>query len=361
LVFVYSFKNKNMSGKIIKIVSIGLLMVQMSFSFGQDKELLLDKRGTFKFQKEALNGQGPDLYGKVCSSTKAESDAMLVKLENVVQVIRKTPVLAENKGFDGVCRLYGGRCSSKYGYAVPANIKFWFQTWSLRNGKEEKWVNEPPQWIIEVNQLDKFRNNGLGGTDFSDAYNPTNPAFSAAGMHKATVELNELFYLPGVKESLSPGIDRYGDYLVIFNPDRPPYWEQVTVREAFRLLINYWKQVPDKIQAETIGPMLENEFFGFSEAEKDGFAYFGNPESVSRIGSAPNETPVVRPNPAYWNKNLSRSSIQIMVLEIPPKEIVKYKMDVRWERQDGYYYVSRLLYELDVNTLLPTIEKETKK
>jgi len=63
---------------------------------------------------------------------------MLVKLENVGQAIRKTPVLAQNKGLDGVWRLYGGRCSSKYAYAVPANIKFWFQTWSLRNGNEEK-------------------------------------------------------------------------------------------------------------------------------------------------------------------------------------------------------------------------------
>jgi len=32
-------------------------------------------------------------------------------------------------------------------------------------------------------------------------------------------------------------------------------------------------------------------------------------------------------------------------------------MDDRWKRQDGYYYVSRLLYELDVKTLLPAIKK----
>ena len=46
-----------------------------------------------------------------------------------------------------------------------------------------------------------------------------------------------------------------------------------------------------------------------------------------------------------------------MWMEIPPKEIVKSKMDDRFKRQDGYYYVSRLLYELDVATLLNAIEK----
>lgn len=333
------------------------LLLTATFATAQDKILLTEKQGTFKLNKEALNGQGPDLYGKTCACTKAESDAMLGKLEDLVQVIRKTPVLADNKGFDGVCRLYGGRCSSKYGYAVPANIKFWFKTWSLRNGQEMQWVNEPPQWIIEVNQLDKFRDNGFNETNFSDVYDPTNPAFSATGMHKATVEVNELFYMPGVKESIINGIDRYGDYLVIFNPDRPSYWTQVTVREVFRLLINYWKQVPDKIQAETIVPMLENELSGFTETEKDGFAYFSGGESISRIGCSLNETPVMRVSPAYWNRNVPRADIQVMVLEIPPKEIVKRRMDELLIRQDGYYYVCRLQYELEIGSLTSVIKK----
>ena len=88
----------------------------------QEQTLLQDKPGTFILQKEALNGQGPDLYGKMCACTNAESDAMLGKLEVLVQQFRKTPVLADIKGFDGVCRLYGGRCNSKYGYAVPVDI-----------------------------------------------------------------------------------------------------------------------------------------------------------------------------------------------------------------------------------------------
>lgn len=131
--------------------------------------------------------------------------------------------------------------------------------------------------------------------------------------------MRELFFLPGVKEEVCPGIDRYGDNLIIFNPDRPEYWNRFTIRAVFRLLIDYWKQVPDKIQMETIIPMLENEFSNFSETEKDGFAYFGDTESISRIGSDVNQSPVMRPNFGYRNKSLPRSAIQVMVFEIPKK------------------------------------------
>lgn len=341
--------------KYLIIISIFLLFHISAKT--QEKVLLTEKPGTFKLQKEALNGQWLDSYGKSCACTKAESDAMLTKLEKLVQVFRQTPVLADIKGFNGVCRIYGGRCSSKYGYAVPANIKFWFKTWSLYKGEERQWVNEPPQWIVEVNQLDKFRNNGFNESDFSNTSDATNPAFSEKAMSEATIALNDLFFQPGVKEVLQPGIDRYGENVIIYNPDRPPYWEQVTIREVYRLLIDYWKVVPDKIQMETMVPILENELSNFSEKEKDGFAYFGNPESIYRIASAKNETPVMRQNPDYWNRNLPRNSIQFIWLEIPSKEILTNKIENSFKNGSGLYYLYRLQNELDLDPILAIIEK----
>ena len=341
--------------KVKKSILVFGLMLWVLCLNAQDKTLLQDKPGTFKLQKEALNGQGPDIYGKACACTQAESDAMLGKLEKLVQVFRQTPVLADIKGFDGVCRLYGGRCSSKYGYAVPADVKLWFKSWSLSKGRETQWVNEPPQWIVEINQLDKFRDNGFNVSDYSNSSDPTNPAFSEKAQSETTVALNELFYLPGVKEVIQPGIDRYGDYVVIYNPERPPYWEQVTVREAFRLLINYWKCMPDKAAVDVMIPILNQEFSVFSEAEKDGFAYIGESESISRIGSTKNETPVVRPNPAYWNRNLSKATIQLIVLEVFNPEFAESKMEKCLKNADGYYYVYKLMNELDINLLTSSI------
>lgn len=334
-----------------------VLTLPIGFLFAQEITLLQDKPGTFKLQKEALNGQGPDLYGKMCACTNAESDVMLGKLEALVQQFRKAPVLTEIKGFDGVCRLYGGRCSSKYGYAVPADIKFWFKSWSLYKGKEVQWLNEPPQWIIEVNQPDKFRDNGFNVSDYSNTSDPTNPAFSEKAQRESSVALNELFYVPGVKEVLSPGIDRYGEYVIIYNPERPPFWEQVTVREAFRLLLNYYKCIPDKAGADAIVPVLNREFEAFSEDEKDSYAYFGDSESISRVGSKKNNTPVVRPNPEYWNRALPKASIQLIVLELPWPETVTGKMERSLKNSDGWYYVYRLMNELNLNDLSNMIDR----
>ncbi len=324
-------------------------------TLAQDEILLKDKPGKFKITTGTLNGQGPDPYFKSCGYTKAESDAAAKNLISLVGIFRRNPVLKDIKGFDGEAYLNGGRCNTQLGYGLPSTVKFYFRTWSLRKGKEVQWVNEPPEWRFEVNMNEKFCSNGFNVSNYSDSYNPTNPAFNAEGMNKATLALRELFYLPGVKEEVSPGIDRYGDNLIIFNSNRPEYWKQVTIREVFSLLLNYYKLYPDKIAKETMVPMLENEFLNFSETEKDGFAYFGNPESISRIGSAKYETPVMRPNPDYWDRKLPRSAIQFIWLEIPKKEEVKRKLEGNLKAEDGYYYVYRLLDELDVKDLIPAI------
>jgi len=323
--------------------------------FAQDEILLTEKPGTFKITYGTLNGHGPDQYENSCDYTKAESDAATKNLVLLVNIFRMNPVLKDIKGFDGYCYLNGGRCNTKFGYGLPSTPCFFFEEWFLLKGKEVKQTVEPPQWRLEVNMTEKFCSYGFNVSDYSNSYNPTNPAFSEKGASNSAVALRELFFLPGVKEEICPGIDRYGDNLILFNPDRPEYWSQITIREVFRLLLDYYKLDPNKIAMETMVPMLENEFSKFSETEKDGFAYFGNPESIYRIGSTKNSTPVMRPNPEYWNRKLPRSAIQFMWLEIPPKEIVKSKMDDRWKRQDGYYYVSRLLYELDVKDLLSII------
>jgi len=332
-----------------------LLILPFQQSKAQDSKLLIDKPGTTKIVNNGVYGEGLDSYNQKCVYTKLETDANYKKLLGLIDIFRINPVLAEQKGYDGIVLLGNGRCNSKFGYGIPSTICFMFEQWRLRNGKVAKQTSEPPQWRFEVNMTEKFCSNGFNMNNYSNAYNPTNSAFSSEGMDKATFALREIFYLPGIKKDVSPGIDRYGDVVVIFNPDRPSYWVHVTIREVLRLMTDYWKLIPNKIEMETMMSYLEKEFSKFLETEKDGFAYLGNPEYIFRIGSTKNETPVMRPNPEYWNRNLPRSAIQFMVLEIPPKEVVKNKMDDRWKRQDGYYYVSRLLYELDVKALLPAI------
>jgi len=323
--------------------------------FAQDNILLKEKPGTFKITYGTLNGHGPDQYGSSCGYTKAESESATKNLVSLVEIFRRNLVLKEIKGFDGYCYLNGGRCNTKFGYSLPSIPCFFFEPWILRKGKEVKLTSEPPQWRFELNMTDKFCSNGFNVSSLQNEYRPTNAAYNEQSIYKIATELRELFFLPEKKEVVCSGIDRYGDNLIIFNPERPAYWEQITIREVFRLLMDYWKLAPDKIQVEAMIPILEKEFSNFAETEKDGFAYFGKPESIYRIGSEKNETPVMRPNPDYWNRELPRSAIQFMWLEIPKKEEVSRKMETYLKAEDGYYYVYRLLDELDIQSLLPAI------
>lgn len=341
----------------IKFIPLLFILIGWQMGFAQDNTLLTEKPGTFKITYGNLIGLGPDPYGKTCDYTKAESDAIKKNLVSLVDIFRTTPVLKDNKGFDGYCYLNIGRFNTKFGYGLPASPCFFFETWSLRKGKEVKHTIEPPQWGFEVNMMEKFCSDGFNVSDQSNSSTRTNPDFTEEATTKATVALRELFFSPGVKKQIAPGIDRYNDYIVIYNPERPPYWVQVTIREVYKRIMDYWKSQPDIRDKETMLANTEEQFSLFTEAEKDGFAYRGGKDIINKIGSEDNGLPVLIPNPDYWNRKLPRSAIQFMWMEIPPKEIVKSKMDNRFKRQDGYYYVSRLLYELDVTTLLPAIEK----
>ena len=342
---------------ISRTVFVILLVVLIQPVRAQDKVLLTEKPGTFRIRQGILNGLSMDLYGKESNFSASEAEAALNELEELVHIFRQCPVLKEIKGFDADCDLGAGRYSSKYGFGVPSTLTFYLRTWSLYKGKEAQWIIEPPQWRMEINMTDKYRDNGFNESDFSNAYNPTNQDFSEEAMRSAVVEVNELFYQPGIRETITPGIDRYGDTYVIYNPDRPPYWEQVTIREAYRLLINYWKCVPDKSQSDVFVPMLNKELSGFTEEEKDSYAYFGNPESVYRIVPVKNGTPVMRSSPEYWNMNLPRSAIQIMVFETPDDATVKNKMENCYRGGDGYYYIYRLLDELEIRSLQSVISR----
>jgi len=167
----------NLLKRISIMLAIIMLCALVQQSNAQDNILLKEKPGIFKIETTELNGLGLDQYNKSCGYTKAESDAAIKNLVSLVALFRRYPVLKVIKGFDGEAYLNSGRCNTKFGYGLPSTVKFYFRTWSLRKGKEVQWINEPPEWRIEVNMTEKFCSNGFNESDYSNAYNPTNPAF----------------------------------------------------------------------------------------------------------------------------------------------------------------------------------------
>ena len=68
--------------------------------FAQDKILLTEKQGTFKTKYNITNGLGADSYGVKSIYTNTELEAARKNSDKVVEIFRRIPVLAGNKGFD---------------------------------------------------------------------------------------------------------------------------------------------------------------------------------------------------------------------------------------------------------------------
>ena len=333
--------------KVIIALVLGLLH---SFAFTQEK-LLLEKPGAY--QLKYFNSFEQD----ACNFTKDEKAANYQKLMALLEVLRKNPVIEEPRGFDCIIDKTRGKCIPNADYGITCQIWINFCSWSLEDGKEVCWSNEPPQWYMNVNRL-----RTLGAAGFNETTDePSNPkpGFSMEQWEKSADKVNELFYPPEEKEIVQPGLDRYkGDFIVVYNPDRPAYWVHVTIREVFALLYDYWRKHPVQATSEMMVKFLDKEYAVFSESELDGFAYFGDSNSIFRIGKDNTQLPVMHINTAYWNKNLPRSAIQFLSFNYPGnKKYLRSEKERQLSENSGYYHKSRFLEALDLTLFLGVIDR----
>lgn len=338
------------------VMSLICCMVISALLPAQEAILLPEKQGSFKTTYNISNGLGADNYGVISSYSNAEIEASKKKLEKVVAVFRQLPVLNENKGFDATAYISNNVPDTKFGYGMPTSISFFLETWSGKNGKEVKWTMEPPQFYVQLNQTWLFCSQGFNVSGNSYSSIATGQDINEETAAKATVALREMFFCPAPKDQIAPGIDRYGETYVLFNPDRPAYWVQVSIREVYQRLMNYWKVQPDARDREAMLAVIAEQYSNFTEVEKDGFAYRGDKDIFNKIGSEKNDYPVLIPNPEYWNRNLPRSAVQFLSIEIPDEATNKKKMEKAWKSASGYYYIYKLFSELDLSSLSPIIE-----
>jgi len=321
----------------------------------QDYPLLPDHPGTFK-----LIDWGVYTHWD-CGFTKAETTANYQKIIRITDLVRKSPVFVNQKGFDCEAYVYAMNCPNKYGYGIPARISFGFEDWFMDKGQEKKYKIEPPSWSVIVNSLD----NAFGSNYSLGASKPTETprtGFNYDKWKSVNDKLSECFHLPGQKEELGNGIDRYNsEIIVIYNPERPPYYLPVKFRELAELKIEYWKLHPDKIQADMILPMLEAEYSQISEAERDGWAYNNTQdERLPFLGITPIEgpQPIVRLNPEYWNKKLPHSAIQILTFNRLTDSKIYTREKEDWLKHNAAgYSLDRFLESFEITSLIPAIDK----
>ncbi len=329
-------------------------VVTLFHANAQDSKLLMDKPGAFKVVDWGVYTH----YN--CGFSKTETTLNYQKLNNIVATMRKNPVLTELKGFDCWPTFFAENCDPKFGYGIPANIHFEFHTWSFyaKSGKEGRWDIEPPHWDIVVNDIRPF-GNGQSYAVNKPYKDDCKPGFDYEKWKSATLRMREVFHTPGKKETLVPGIDVYGDdKVIIYNPARPNYWLPVTVEEMYGIWIDYYKNDPDEIASKMSVEMLEAEYARLGAADKKAPAYFGGVASISQINPQKTDQQMVRANPLYWNKQLSKGAVQIMSCVLPQdKRSITYEKEQALKSQGGSYHVYRFMETIDLKNLLPLIEK----
>lgn len=327
----------------------------MLCSWAQDYPLLTDHPGTFK-----LIDWGVYTHYD-CGFSKTETTANYQKIIRLTDLIRKNPVFIDQKGFDCETYVYAMDCPGKFGYGIPSRLSFGFEDWYMDKGQQKKYKIEPPSWSIIVNSLDNF----FGSNYSLGAAKPTEKpkeGFNYEKWRSVNNKLHDCIYLPGQKEQLGNGIDLYSsDLIVVYNPDRPPYYLPVKFSELAEWKIEYWRLHPDQAQSDMIVGMMEAEYAKFSETERDGWAYNNTSDERSpllQITTIRGPQPVIRLNPEYWNKKLPRSAIQLLTFNrVTDTKQYTGEKEYRLKQNAAGYSLSRFLEKLDVKSLGSAIDK----
>jgi hypothetical protein len=339
----------------ITSILISLLLLSQVIVRAQDYPLIPDHPGTFEVIDWGVYTHWD------CGFTKTEKTANYQKILGITELVRKNPVFTNQKGFNCFAYVFAENCPNKYGYGIPCKIRFDFGDWFMDKGVAKFYKMEPPSWSIMVNSLD----NVFGGNFSLGASKPTEKpkeGFNYEKWKSVSDKLHDIIYLPGQKEELGNGIDRYeSELIVVYNPERPPYYLPVKFRELAELLIEYWKLHPEKFQSELMLQYLEAEYAQIPESERDGWAYNNTYDErcpFLKITPVPGPQPVVRLNPEYWNKKLPRSAIQILTFNCLTNTQIYTKAKEEWLKKNAAgYSLQRFLEAFDINSLVPAIDK----
>lgn len=319
--------------KFIKLLCLILIIAQCRKANGQELPLILDKSGNF----EILSRTDYTMQGS--GFTRVEIADNLKKIKDVVNAIRKNPVLKEMKGFEGRARIYTIGVRDIDGYGIPSRISIEISSW-FRNKDGTAGYNliEPPEWSIYINKI-------------VPSYGFSSDKFSMKP---------DLFTVPVNKKTIEPGIDVYDDECyVVYNSDHPDYWLPVTVKEAFDVVFAEKRKISDQVERDFLLKYLNAEWEAIPKDDWNKPATFSG--MVSRIGTQSGFPLIMKVNPAYWNKSRPKSDIQFIFFRmIGNKKFLKNKTSEYLQKNSTSYHLALFEESLDMNmirSILPLIGK----
>lgn len=276
------------SKQILFLLFVILLKIPNNAIAQTNTKYLTEKQGIYSF-KNNISYKGAD-YITFGNNVKILSDYFC----------KNIPLMKANKGFDLSATLFGiwddEYIKSPGNYGIRGELNFDFQLFLEENGKAGKWTVEPPHWAFYINNTES----GHGG------------------MIKEGNEgsfLKELFLVFPLVKEIAPGV-RYYDCeertcgsLVVYNPDNPPYWLPVTVKEVVDAKLAFYKK-DDIAIYEFILPIVSK----MSEEDLNAPAYYGSDDAILNVNGKSEGLQIMRFNPAYWDKKLPSSAIQFFTI-----------------------------------------------
>jgi hypothetical protein len=266
------------------------------------------------------------------------------------------PLMTNPKGFDLSVVLFGA-WDDKYkkrkcNYCIRGELNFGFQMFLTNGGK---WTVEPPAYEFDINNTETGHGTNFNFNGFDNTKD--DPSLEVS-MNKAAGELNDLFQVFPFEKEIVPGISLYGDgQLIVFNPDRPPFWIPVTLKELADITLAYYTAFRSKEMGEMMLDQLKKELAELTEEELSAPAYQGDPKHfVLNANGRKEGLQIMRFNPDYWDRSLPASAIQFMTLWDP--HMSEVEMD-EFFRNNGYrHFGQQIINSLNMRELAGLIMRK---
>ncbi len=165
--------------------------------------------------------------------------------------------------------------------------------------------------------------------------------------------MNGIFPVFDFVKQIEPGVDLYREaadayphHLVLYNPDRPPYWIPVTVKELAEIHLQYYKLKNKTELDRMVYAQLEKEIAELSEDELNAPAFSGHDEHyVLKINGKGQGLQLKRFNPEYWDRSIPSGEIQFMTFYYPQMDAVA--LNESFKNNGHPFYSQILVSEID--------------
>lgn len=286
-------------------------------SYSQESRWALQKEGKWQFENNL-----PEKAYHLRNAVMREEDNRAFK-NNVTNLAawwkQNHPMLKDPKGYDMhafATWVWGDfTTKSETEYGIPASLSFLFELFLSDGGK---WTVEPPHYELTINAT-YGGHDGWYFTPEANVEQDEMPDAKHQAILKAQQRLTEYFPAFPLKEQPWPGVNVYETYpggpqqIVVFNPERPPFWILATVREVADASLAYYSLFQEKEIDKMLLEQLKKEIAELSPEELDAPACAGhNTHFVLKVNGSQEGLQIMRFNPAYWNRNLPVWAIQFM-------------------------------------------------